>query len=63
MPRTRVREAGESGGGAIYCSRLYLIKGHSGGVTHTKTMLSAVSVSRLAAWWCTNTHSLCMLVQ
>jgi hypothetical protein len=28
--------------GAIYCSTQYLINGHSGGVTHAKTMLSAV---------------------
>ena len=27
---------------AIYCTTLHLIHGHSGGVTHAKTMLSAV---------------------
>jgi len=48
---------------AIYCSTLYLINGHSGGATHAKTMLSAVSVSRQAAWSCTNTPLVCMLVK
>jgi len=48
---------------AIYCSTLYLINGHSGGVTHAKTMLSAVLVLRPAAWLCTNTPFLCMLVK
>jgi hypothetical protein len=27
---------------AIYCNTLHLIKGHSGGATHTKTILYAV---------------------
>jgi hypothetical protein len=48
---------------AIYCSTLYLINGHSGGATHAKTMLSAVSVLRQAARSCTNTPFVCMLVK
>jgi hypothetical protein len=46
---------------AIYCSTLYLINGHAGGAMHPKTMLSAVSVSRQAAWRCTNTPFLFMI--
>ena len=57
------RPSQEGAMGAIYCSTLYLINEHSGGATHAKTMLSAVSISRKAAWWCTNTPLVCMLVK